>query len=296
MPFGMQNSTGTFQRLVDIVLEGCQSYARAYVDDIVVYSGTWSEHLRHLEEVLTKLGKAGLTVKPKKCSLFGKQVVFLGHFVGGGETRPNPEKIEDVRDYPTPVTKKNVKGFLGLTGYYRSYIANYSETADPLFKLLKKNQPNKVSWNEECEQAFSTLKNALTREPVLRSPDFKKEFIVQTDASNVGIGGILAQLDDEGGEHPVAYYSRRLSDREQKYSTNEKECLAVISALRKWNVYLLGTQFRVETDNRALQWLQKHKSTNPRLERWSLALQPYSFEIVYRKGVLNQNADALSRM
>jgi phospholipid-translocating ATPase len=140
------------------------------------------------------------------------------------------------------------------------------------------------------------LKNALTREPVLRSPDFKKEFIVQTDASNVGIGGILAQLDDEGGEHPVAYYSRRLSDREQKYSTNEKECLAVISALRKWNVYLLGTQFRVETDNRALQWLQKHKSTNPRLERWSLALQPYSFEIVYRKGVLNQNADALSRM
>ena len=153
-----------------------------------------------------------------------------------------------------------------------------------------------VEWTEECSKAFEGLKQILMSEPVISSPDFSKPFILQTDASEVGVGAILSQTDDEGLDHPVAYFSRKLLPREQKYSTIEKECLAIKLGVHVFHVYLFGKPFEIQTDHRALQWLDSVKDSNNRLLRWSLMLQPYSFSIKHRKGVENANADCLSRV
>ena len=154
---------------------------------------------------------------------------------------------------------------------------------------------NKVQWNNDCQTAFSKLKEILCSEPILQSPDFGSEFIVQTDASEKGIGAVLSQRDDTGSEHPVAFYSRKLLPRETRYSTVEKECLAITAATHAFRVYLLGRKFMIQTDHRALEWLNRLKDNNARLTRWSLALQPYQFTVRYRAGVANSNADGLSR-
>ena len=215
----------------------------------------------------------------------------LGHVVGNGEVRPEEAKVQGVHDFPTPKTKKQVRAFLGITGYYRKFIAHFSEIATPLTDLTKKNAPNQVRWTDACESAFQTLKTALCSEPVLKSPDFGRPFTLQTDASDRGIGAVLSQCDDEGLEHPVAFFSRKLLPREERYSTIEKEC----AATHAFRVYLLGRKFLIQTDQRALEWLNQFKDNNARLTRWSLALQPFHFTIQYRAGTTNGNADALSR-
>ena len=215
--------------------------------------------------------------------------------VGSGEVRPELSKLQAVKDFPTPVTKKQVRAFLGLTGYYRKFIPDYANTAVALTELTKKNAPNHVRWTAECEQAFRTLQKNLCSEPVLKSPDFDRTFILQTDASERGIGAVLSQRDDSGVDHPVAFYSRKLLPREVNYSTVEKECLAIKLATHAFRVYLLGRPFIIQTDHRALEWLGRLKENNAQLSRWSLALQPYRFEVHYRPGKANGNADALSR-
>ena len=200
-----------------------------------------------------------------------------------------------VRDFPTPTTKKRVRAFLGLTGYYRKFILNYSDTATPLSELTRKAEPSRVRWSEECERAFHKFKTRLCSEPILRSADFDKEFILQTDASEKGIGAVLSQYDDDGMEHPVVFYSRKLLPRETRYSTVEKECLTIMAATHNFRVYLLGRSFTIQTDHRALEWLDRLKDNNGRQTRWSLALQPYKFVIQYRAGSANSNADGLSR-
>ena len=221
---------------------------------------------------------------------------YLGHIVGGGEVAPELSKIEAVQSFAIPTIKKQVRAFLGLTGYYRKFIKDYARVSVPLTTLIKKAASNKVIWNAECDESFSTLKMLLCSTPVLRSPDFEKQFVLQTDASDCGIGAVLTQHDDAGIEHPVAYYSRKLLPREEKYSTIEKECLAIKAACHAFRVYLLGRPFEVQTDHRALQWLDRLKENNARLTCWSLSLQPYKFKVIHRSGSANGNADALSRI
>jgi phospholipid-translocating ATPase len=225
-----------------------------------------------------------------------KECVYLGHKIGNGEVKLDQEKISAVVNYPVPRTKKQVRGFLGLTGYYRKFIQNYAAKAAPLTDLTKKSLPDKVNWSESCEKAFKELKEMLCQTPILRSPDFEKEFILQTDASDIGVGAVLSQLDEEGKDCPLAYYSRKLLPREQKYSTVEKECLAIRLAVEHFRVYLLGKPFTIHTDHRSLVWLNRFKDKNGRLTRWSLALQPYIFKVVHKAGAKNGNADALSRI
>ena len=201
-----------------------------------------------------------------------------------------------MKEYPQPKTKKHVRAFLGLAGYYRRFIPNFAEIATPLSDLTKKLMPNTVVWNEKTEQAFVQLKKLLTSKPILHSPDIKKPFTLQTDASETGIGAVLSQSDESGVEHPVAYFSRKLLPRETRYATVEKECLAVVSGVRFFRVYLEGTRFTIETDHRSLEYLQRMRETNGRLTRWSLSLQPYDFVIRHRAGVNNGNADGLSRI
>ena len=296
MPFGLQGAPATFQRLMDKVLQGLEEYAAAYIDDLVIHSTTWEEHLTEIQTVFQRLRSAGLTAKPQKCQLGMSRCVYLGHVVGSGLVQPERSKVQGVESFPTPTTKKQVRCFLGMTGYYRKFIQDYASIATPLTDLTKNAAPNQVVWTERCERSFQKLKNLLCSEPVLRSPDFTKEFILQTDASDVGVGAVLSQLDEEGADHPVAYYSRKLLAREQKYATIEKECLAIKLATQAFRVYLLGRPFIIQTDHRALEWLDRLRENNAKLSRWSIALQPFKFKVRHRAGKENGNADCLSRL
>ncbi|KAL5516825.1 hypothetical protein EMCRGX_G002246 [Ephydatia muelleri] len=187
MPFGLNGAPASFQRLTDMLVKRCEEYAAAYLDDIVIFSQTWKEHLGHLKSILKRIGKANLTVKEAKCQFGMKQCVYLGHVVGNGMVQPEGSKVKAVKSFPQPETKHQVKGFLGLTGYYRRFIPDYAAIATPLTDLTRKSSPNVVLWDEKCAEAFERLKNYLCSSSVLLSPDFTKPFVLQTDASDRGV-------------------------------------------------------------------------------------------------------------
>lgn len=209
LPFGLHGAAATFQRMMDKILHGTEDYAAAYLDDIIIFSQSWEEHLEQLREVLNRIKAAGLTIRPDKCALSKPETQHLGFVLGHGVIRPQVGKVEAVKGAGRPVTKKQVRAFLGLVGWYRKFIPNFSARAITLTNLTKKSQPNNVVWTEDCEKAFKDLKDALCQEPVLQSPDFGKLFTVQTDASQHGIGAVLLQ-EEEGQLKPVVYISRKL--------------------------------------------------------------------------------------
>ncbi|KAL5517922.1 hypothetical protein EMCRGX_G003566, partial [Ephydatia muelleri] len=207
MPFGLQGAPSTFQRMMDQLLRGLEDCAAAYLDDLVIHNATWPEHLASLRKVLERLRTAGLTAKPSKCHFAMKECTYLGHIVGNGQVRPEIGKLTAVEDFPVPKTKKEVRTFLGLTGYYRKFVPCYASLAAPLTELTRSNAPTIVKWTTSCNTAFMDLKRLLCSSPVLQCPDFSRPFILQTDASDWGVGGVLSQLDQEGLDHPVAYFS-----------------------------------------------------------------------------------------
>ena len=294
MPFGLHGAAATFQRLMDEVLRGAEDYAAAYIDDVIIHSLSWDEHLRHLSDVFQRIRQAGLVVNASKCQLARSEVSYLGYVLGGGTIRPQVGKVDAIRSAKPPSTKKGVRSFLGLVGWYRRFIPNFSSRAVPLSDLTRKTSPNKVVWTAECEAAFHDLKESMCREPVLRSPDFSLPFTVQTDASGIGLGAVL--LQGEGADkRPIQFVSRKLFPRETRYSTIEKECLAIKWALDTLKYYLVGKEFVLETDHRPLQWLHRMRDFNSRITRWHLSLQPYKFTVRYRAGKDNVIADFLSR-
>lgn len=295
MPFGLHGAPPTFQRLVNKVLQDCQSFALAYLDDIIVFSASWREHLYHLEQVLKRLSKVGLTAKPAKCYLGMRHVRYLGYVVGDGRVQPTKDKVNAVQDSPRPITKKDVRSFLGLSGYYRRFISNYASITAPLSDLTKKGCPTIVEWTEECQEAFEGLKQALCSNPVLANPDYATRFILRTDASERGLGAELFQVVD-GQRRTIAYLSRKLLPRERNYATIEKECLAIVWAIKSVHVYVHGQEFELETDHSPLVWLKTLKDKNNKLVRWSLFLQQYSFVVSPRAGKENVAADWLSRL
>ena len=294
MPFGLKGAPATFQRMVDRLLDGLE-FASAYIDDVIVFSRTWNEHLRHLRVVMEKLQRAGLTVRRKKCQFGMAECSYLGHVVGSGRVCPEAAKIQAVRSFEQPVTKSGVRSFLGLAGYYRKFVPDYAAIAAPLTDLTRKSKPSHVVWTPECDDAFNQLKDSLCSSPVLKSPEWDKTFVLQTDASGRGVGAVLSQAGEDGSDRPVVYFSRKLLPREEKYSTTEKECLAIKLGVQAFHVYLIGRSFVIQTDHRSLEWLDRMKSSNARLARWSLMLQSYDFRIEYRAGHKNGNADGLSR-
>ena len=226
----------------------------------------FEHHLEVLKSVFERLAGANLTAKPSKCYIAYDSLECLGHVIGTDRLSPNPDKIEVIKNAPRPLTKKQVRSFLGLADFYRKFVPNFSHVASPLTDLTKKGKPNKVCWGESQETAFVSLKKALVNAPVLKLPDFCKEFILQTDASDTGIGAIL--LQEEGNVRmPVSYASRKLKSSERNYSTIEKECLAIVWAIQKFQRYLYGKQFILETDHEPLSYLQKSKIANARLMR-----------------------------
>lgn len=294
MPFGMTNSAASFVRLMKKVLEGKEEFSDSFIDDILVFSEHFSEHLKHVDSILHSLRMARLTAKPSKCSLGYQETEFLAHVVGNGQVKPTKEKVRAINEIPVPITKKKVRAFIGLTNFYRRFIPDFADIAAPLTDMTAKRAPNKVVWTERQEGAFRTLKQKISSYPVLYNPDFEKEFILQTDSSDRGIGAVLIQEVD-GERHPILYMSKKLLAREQAYSTVEKECLAIVKSVTSLREYLYGTRFVVESDHYPLQWLKEMKGKNQRLLRWSLTLQEYNYTVKHVPGKKNTVADVLSR-
>lgn len=219
---------------------------------------------------------------------------YLGYLLGHGQIRPQVEKLKAIQNIARPQTKKQVRSFLGLIGWYRRFVPHFASLATPLTDLTKKS-PAKFCWTSECEEAFKALKNLLCNEPVLQSPNFTQRFIVQVDASDVGLGAVLVQ-GEAHDERPVLFLSRKLFERERKYSTIEKEGLAIKWAVDSLRYYLLGREFTLRSDHRALKWMQTMQNSNSRILRWCLTLQPYVFTIEHCPGKKNIIADYLSRL
>lgn len=293
VPFGLTTSPAVFNRVMRDVL-GEIPDVEIFVDDILIHSPSWEAHLEAISLVLGKLRKRNLTVKPSKCEFGQDSVEFLGHVVGNGIKKCQSDKVAKVKNARPPTSKRQVRAFLGLCGYYRDFIPHFAEITRPLVDLTKKNSPCKIQWESQHQTAFETLKEKLCSEPILRLPDGSKPYLLRTDASNEGIGAVLLQ-EHEDGAWPVAYYSRKLKPSEKNYSTVEKELLAVVSGIRKFYTHLYGGEFALETDHLPLQYLQALKNSNERLMRWALYLQQYRYTIRYIKGSLNVGADYLSR-
>ncbi|XP_075939166.1 uncharacterized protein LOC142940136 [Anarhichas minor] len=217
-----------------------------------------------------------------------------GYTIGRDNVRPQDCKVQAIQGWPRPSTKAQVKTFLGLTSYYARFIPNFSAVASPLTDLTRASQPLRVKWTEEAEQAFQGLKGALSAQPVLVTPDFSREMIVQMNASMAGIGAVLSQ-EVQGEEHPIIYISRKLNTREQGYATVEKEALAIKWALERLRYYFWGRHFTLVTDHAPLVWMANKKDTNAKVGRWFISLQEFNFSIVHSSGAKHGNADALSR-
>ena len=294
MPFGLVNAPATFSRVMRTLLRGMSNVTN-YLDDILVHTYSWDDHLVALSELFRRLRAAGLTARPSKCQLGCTRIEFLGHVVEEGKIRPMTDKVEKVRNAPKPETKKQLRSFLGLAGYYRRFIPNFASKASPLTDKTKGKEPNRIQWSEKEEEAFRTLKESLSEAPILCLPDVQQEFIARTDASSTGLGAVLLQRNEEGMKLPVAYASRKLLPRERNYSTIERECLALIWGISKFQVYLEGKEFVLETDHQPLLYLNRTKCINSRVMRWALALQPYRFRVEAIPGSENIAADFLSR-
>ncbi|CAB5211330.1 unnamed protein product [Rhizophagus irregularis] len=234
MPFGLTNAPATFQRVMDEILEEfIDDFVVVYIDDIMIFSENLENHMEHLEKVLKRLQEHNLIIKLKKCKFLERDIEFLGHIVGNGGLRPDEKKIEKVQGIKELETVKEVRSFLGLCSYYRKFMENFSKIAKPLTSLVKKE--TEFIWGKEQQKAFDTLKEKLTKYPILQYPNYEKEFILITDTSGDGIGAILSQKDEKGREIVIAYASRNLQGAEKRYPITELECLAVIWGVKHFH-------------------------------------------------------------
>lgn len=287
MPFGLTNAPSTFQSLMNEFFKEYFNFVLVFFDDILIYSKSWEEHLRHVKMVLLTLRNHKLYVKREKCQFGQVQVKYLGHVISKEGVAMDPDKVALMVDWPKPTSLKALQGFLGLTGYYRKFVEDYGKIARPLTNMLKKDS---FLWNPDAEMAFEELKVVMTQSPVLTLPNFTKPFVVECDASNTGIGGVLMQE-----QRPVAFFSRALDGRKLALLAYDKEMLALVLAVRKWRPYLMGQKFIIRTDQRSLKYLWEQKITIEAQQKWLTKLMGYDFVIEYKRGSENLVADALSR-
>lgn len=294
MGMGLTNAPATFQKLMYKVLGGLLwTNAMAYLDDIVVFSKSFDQHLVDLKAVFDRIRNCKLKIKIPKCSFAKAGIHYLGYVITPRGVECDPATTARVENFGIPKCRKDVRSFLGLTNYYRKFIKNYSNIAKPLHNLTRKDFD--FAWTSECQSAFETLKSALTSPPILAFPNFDKPFILATDASGVGIGAVLKQKTDDGKEQVVAYASRVLNEAEQKYFPIERECLALKWACQVFRPYLFGTTFEVHTDHKPLTELKKSTANNEKLQRFRNALLGFDYEIKYKPGKKNGDADTMSR-
>ena len=300
MPFGLANAPSVFQALVnDVLREMLEKFVFVYLDDILIFSPNLSEHKVHVRQVLQALLKARLFVKAEKCSFHVKSISFLGFIVAEGTVQMDPEKVSAVRNWPTPQSIKEVQRFLGFANFYRRFIKNFSTVAAPIISLTKKVNGARFLWTAKAETAFRELKSRFTSKPILVTPNPSLPFVVEVDASEVGVGAILSQRASHDNKlHPCAYFSRSLSPAERNYDIGDRELLAVKLALEEWRHWLEGAEhpFMVWTDHKNLEYIQQAKRRNSRQARWALFFGRFRFTLTYRPGSKNGKPDALSRI
>ena len=293
MPFGLTNAPSSFQRYLSFVLnEYLWRFVLVYIDDLIIYSNDMEEHIKHIRLVFEKLAEFQLRLKVEKCEFATEEVAYLGHVISKNGVKPDPDKIRAIENFQRPRKVRDLRGWLGLTSYYRRFVKSYSQIAKPLNLLLKKNAP--FVWNEDCEISFNELKQKLVTPPILSHFKPGCEIILYVDACDYSMGCVLSQIQD-GKEVVISYNSKSMDERQQRYSVCEKELLAIVWAIQKLRHYLFGTHFTVKTDNNALTYIMNTKSPNGRLMRWSLLLQEFDFTIEYRSGKVHKNADFMSR-
>jgi hypothetical protein len=257
MPFGLTNAPTTFQELMNTVLAPVlRKYALVFVDDILIYNRSLEEHIQHLVEVFSILKEHKLYLKQSKCSFAQQSLEYLGHIISSSGVAKDPDKVQAVAAWPVPTNVRQLRGFLGLSGYYRKFIRNYGVISRPLTDLLKKN--TLFHWTSHHQHSFEALQQALLSAPMLALPDFTKGFTIETNASAKGIGAVLMQ-----DNHPIAYLSKSLGPKAHALSTYDKECLAVIMAVNKWKPYLQHKEFTILTDHRSLLHLDEQQLNQP---------------------------------
>lgn len=294
MPFGLCNAAQSMCRLMDLVIPSeMREFIFVYIDDLLIVSSDFETHMERLQLVANCLRQANLTINVSKSKFCMRSIRYLGHIVGDGQLRADPERIKCISQFPVPTTVKQVRRFLGMAGWYQRYINNYSAIAAPMTDLFKK--VDRFCWTPQAQTAFDALKISLTTAPVLRHPNFQLPFYIQCDASKIGVGGVLFQLID-GEEHPIAFMSKKLNTAQQNYSVTELECLAAVLCVKRFRCYIEGMAFTIITDHASLKWLMNQKDLTGRLARWSLKLQAFDFTIIHRKGAANIVPDALSRV
>jgi len=318
-PFGLVNAPATYQRLMTLILGNLQwQCVCVYVDDCLVYSPSWEQHLRDLAAVLDRFQQAGVSLKLSKCRFAQRQVKYLGIMLSGDGQSTDPAAIKKVIDTPAPSNHSELRSFMGLVNYYRQFLLHFVEVAEPLLELQRYEpssptisvikgskkkairncnyRPKPWSWTSAHQQAFDALKRLLTKAPVLVYPDYsgKYPFILETDASGVGLGAVLSQRYPDG-DHPIGYFSCTLKDKERGWSATEREAYAVLKATRNFRHILYGSPFTVVTDHASLRYLLDMKDPFGRIGRWIMELQQYQLSVEHRSGKSHNNADSLSR-
>ena len=294
MSYGLCNAGASYQRLMDLTLSGLPpDRTLAYMDDIVVYTKTFDEHVTALDAVLTRLGESGIQLRADKCVLGVHDLEFLGFELSKKGIKPQKRLTQAVRDFPAPKSRKEVRRFLGLSGFYRSFIKHYATIAKPLSELTS--EKVNFKWTEEREKSFNDLKNALLSAPVLAFPQPSKEFVLEVDASGVAVGGVLSQYQNDGLLHPVAFFSTALKPEQRDWSPYNQEAFAMVCAVEHWHVYLTGNTFVLNSDHSPLVSLRKKEKLRGKVARWIALLESFDFEVKHLPGKENQKADALSR-
>lgn len=295
MPFGLCNAPSTMCRLMDeLIPPDLRHCVFGYLDDLIIVSEDFSSHLSILVRIAHQFKQANLTLNTSKSKFCVTEVNYLGYIIGNGGIKTDPEKIDSILNWPVPKTIKQVRGFLGLAGWYRRFISNFSTVVYPVTEVLSTKR--KFNWTTEAQDSFNQIKTLLTSAPVLTNPDFNKKFYLHCDASDVGIGAVLVQYDENCDEKPIGFMSKKLSTAQRNYSVTERECLAALEAIKKFRCYLEMQEFEVITDHSSLVWLMKQPDLTGRLARWVFKLQGYKFSVSHRKGKDNVVPDALSRI
>lgn len=293
-PYGLHLGSGLLSSYLDRVFSDLKfKSVISFVDDIVVFSKNPEEHMEHLTEVVNRLSKANLTVNPSKVLFAAEEISFLGHRVSHNTLKIDPDRTRAIKDYKRPTTVRNLSRFIGMINFYSRFIENYAILCAPLNELRKKNA--KFKWSEECEINFQKLKDCICNPPVLRLPNYEAPFILQTDASQVGLASVLLQEAD-GVRFPIHYYSKKFTQQELNLTIYEKEALAVVLSIQKFRSYLEVMPFYLETDNQSLSWVLSHHNKLGKLGRWTELILGLPFKVKHIRGNENKIADCLSRM
>jgi putative transposase len=298
MPFGFRNAPAIFQRVIYTILRknNLDRFSHNYIDDILIYSKSLDEHLNHIQLVLNALERQKIKLKLSKCHFAKEEITYLGHSLSYNKIKPKNSNIQAITDFPIPEKVKNVEQFLGKVNYYRKFIPNITAKLSPLYELLTNEQrTKKFIWNEQCHKSFIEIKTILTSHPVLAIYNPEEKCHLFTDASKIGIGAVLKQKQEDQELHPIGYFSRKLLSYQKNYSASEIELLAIKEATEYWNHYLFGSKFTCYTDHQALKYLHSMKNLSSRIAKWAIALDMYQFDIIYKPGKDNVEADCLSR-